>query len=91
MAYEVWLYALISVVIVSLVSLIGVLTLSLSNKVLKKLLLFVQFFSWKVRMPQNTALHVGLGRPVRDYLPTIFFFNTFLSCLVPTVKNILTK
>jgi zinc and cadmium transporter len=45
MGVEVWLYSLISVAIVSIISLIGVLTLSLSDKVLRKILLFLVSFA----------------------------------------------
>ena len=45
MASEVWLYALISVAIVSIISLIGILTLSFSDRLLRKMLLFLVSFA----------------------------------------------
>jgi len=42
---QIWLYSIISVVIVSLISLIGVFTLSLTDRFLKKILMFLVSFS----------------------------------------------
>lgn len=42
---EVWLYSIISVLVVSLISLIGVITLSLSDRILRKTLLFLVSFA----------------------------------------------
>jgi uncharacterized membrane protein YfcA len=42
---QVWIYTIISVVIVSLISLIGVLTFTLKGETLKKILLFFVCFA----------------------------------------------
>jgi len=42
---QIWLYSIISVVIVSLISFIGIFTLSLTDRLLKKILMFLVSFS----------------------------------------------
>ena len=43
--YEVWIYTLISVIIVSLISFVGILTFSIKADKLKKILLYMVSFS----------------------------------------------
>lgn len=96
-----WLYALVSVVIVSLVSLIGIITLSISVERLRKLLFFLVSFSAGALLG-DTFIHLfpqmikssGFGLEVAVYVLSgmlLFFvlekFIQWRHCHIPTSKQ----
>jgi zinc and cadmium transporter len=100
MAFETWLYALLSVFVVSLVSLIGVVTLGMSDKLLNKILLFLVSFSagslfggaFFHLIPEASSKGFSVLVPADILIGLIFFFvlEKFIHwrhCHVPTSKS----
>jgi zinc and cadmium transporter len=100
MDITVWLYSFLSVIIVSLISLIGVFTLSLSDRFLSKLLLFLVSFSagslfggaFFHLIPEAASSGFKLEVPVYILLGLLLFFilEKFMNwrhCHVPTSKS----
>lgn len=100
MSAEVWAYTLVSVVIISLISLVGVVTLSLSDSLLRKILLFLVSFAagslfggaFFHLIPEAVEGSEALTASVYVMLGIIIFFmlEKFMHwrhCHVPTSKS----
>ncbi len=100
MAAEVWLYTMVSVLIVSVISLIGVLTLTFTDRILKRLLLFLVSFAAGALFggalfhlipeaaEEGFAMHIPIA--VMLGLITFFMLEKFIHwrhCHIPTSKE----
>ena len=100
MSAEIWLYSLVSVLIVSVISLIGVITLSLSESLLRRLLLFLVSFAAGGLfggalfhlIPQSAEMGFTLATAVYilQGLLAFFILEKFIHwrhCHIPTSKS----
>jgi zinc and cadmium transporter len=98
--FEIWLYSLLSVFLVSCISLIGLITLSIKEKTLKKILLYFVSFSvggllgdaFIHLLPESIKLVDGtlLSFYILLGLITSFIVEKFIQwrhCHIPTSKN----
>lgn len=100
MAYEVWLYSLVSVFIVSIISLVGIITFRLKESSLNKILLFLVSFSagslfggaFFHLIPEAASKGFSVRIPLYLLIGIVLFFilEKFIHwrhCHVPTSKS----